>query len=130
MKILLDTCTFLWFITANRSLPKGIKETVINPENEVYLSAISVWEILVKGRLGKLKIAHLSGEWIALQRESHGISPLPLKESSLIYLPKLPDYHRDPFDRLLICQAMEHSLVLVTPDELILQYPVKTRWNQ
>ncbi|THI87140.1 MAG: type II toxin-antitoxin system VapC family toxin [Nitrospira sp. CG24A] len=66
--------------------------------------------------------------FVAEERERHGIDTLPLNERAVLHLHKLPQFHRDPFDRMLICQAIEHDCVLLTPDPLIVQYPVRTRW--
>jgi PIN domain nuclease of toxin-antitoxin system len=63
------------------------------------------------------------------QRERHQIDSLPLEESAIAHLPKLPSHHRDPFDRMLICQSIEHDLVLVTSDDAIRAYPVKLFWG-
>jgi PIN domain nuclease of toxin-antitoxin system len=66
--------------------------------------------------------------FIPFQRESHGIAALPLDEEATLYLNRLPAHHRDPFDRMLICQAIVDGLMILTPDELITQYPVRTTW--
>ena len=62
------------------------------------------------------------------QRERHGMTSLPLEERAVLHLHKLPALHKDPFDRMLICQALEHDCILLTPDPLITQYPVRTDW--
>jgi PIN domain nuclease of toxin-antitoxin system len=124
MKLLLDTCAFLWFIGADRRLSPSAIEAIRSPANEVYLSVVSLWEITVKNQLGKLPLPHPPHPYIQQQRERHRISSLPLDESSVAYLDKLPSIHRDPFDRMLICQAMTHNLTLVTKDEKITAYPV------
>nr|MBC8363176.1 type II toxin-antitoxin system VapC family toxin [Candidatus Desulfatibia profunda] len=67
-------------------------------------------------------------QYIPAQREAHGIESLALAEDAVLHLPKLPDYHRDPFDRMLICQAQIHSMVILTPDDLISRYPVRCTW--
>ena len=68
-------------------------------------------------------------EFLRKARESGGIETLPIDENSVLQLPKLPRLHADPFDRILICQAIEHGLTVVTPDEAITQYPVRTMWG-
>ena len=85
-------------------------------------------EILIKHAAGRLEIE--SGRvpverFLLDQREAHGIEPLPLEEAAVLHLVKLPALHRDPFDRVLICQAIAHGLTLVTPDEAICKYPVR-----
>ncbi len=126
MKLLLDTHVFLWYISKNKRLSPEAEQAIRQPENQVYLSPVSLWECLVKHRLGKLTLPQAPEEYLTLQRQRHGIDSLPVDEASVRHLVKLPDLHRDPFDRMLICQAIEHSLSLVTSDRTITQYPVAT----
>ena len=128
MKCLLDTCTFLWIIAGAKDLSPEASQIFANPANEVFLSAVSIWELSVKHALGKLSLPGTLDRFIVEQRERHGIAALPLNEQAVLHLHKLPLLHRDPFDRMLICQAIEHDCVLLTPDSLIAQYPVRTRW--
>ena len=128
MKILLDTCSFLWFVTDSPQLTPLAREVFRNMENAVYLSVISVWEIMVKYALGKLPLPEEPMSFIEIQRRLHHIESLPLEESSVSQLIKLPSLHRDPFDRMLICQAIEKDLIILTPDPWIQQYPVRTLW--
>jgi len=128
VRCLLDTCTFLWIISGAKELSPSAKEIFANPANEVLLSAVSVWEISVKHALGKLPLPSAIERFIVEQRERHGIAALPLNERAVFHLHKLPPLHRDPFDRMLICQAIEHDCLVLTPDPLIIQYPLRTRW--
>lgn len=128
MKCLLDTCTFLWVISDSRELSPAARELFIDPNNEMLLSAVSVWELSVKHALGKLPMPSSLDRFIVEQRERHRIAALPLDECAVVHLHKLPALHRDPFDRMLVCQAIEHDCVLLTPDPLITQYPVRTQW--
>lgn len=128
MRILLDTCTFLWLITDDMALSASARNTFVDPDNDMYLSAVSVWEIAVKHSLGKLLLPTAPERFIPIQRERHGITSLPLEEQAILYLSKLPLLHRDPFDRVLVCQAIQHELTLLTPDPLITQYAVRTAW--
>ncbi|MCC6141960.1 MAG: type II toxin-antitoxin system VapC family toxin [Nitrospira sp.] len=128
MKCLLDTCTFLWIIAGAKELSPTAKEIFANPANEVLLSAVSVWELSVKHSLGKLPLPSVVERFVVEQRERHGIAVLSLDERAVLHLHKLPALHRDPFDRMLICQAIEHDCVLLTPDPLIAQYPVRVQW--
>lgn len=100
----------------------------IDPANDVFLSAVSAWEISVKHGLGRLPLPEPPEKFIPFQRERHGIEALPLEEEATLYLNRLPSSHRDPFDRMLICQAIVHGLVILTPDELVTQYPVRSIW--
>jgi PIN domain nuclease of toxin-antitoxin system len=128
VRILLDTCTFLWIIGDAPELSNRARELFIDPANDVFLSAVSAWEISVKHGLGRLPLPEPPEKFIPLQRESHGIEALPLEEEATLYLNRLPSSHRDPFDRMLICQAIVHGMVILTPDELITQYPVRSLW--
>ncbi|TKB65744.1 MAG: type II toxin-antitoxin system VapC family toxin [Nitrospira sp.] len=128
MRCLLDTCTFLWIIAGSRELSPTAANMFTDPTHEIYLSAVSVWEISVKHSLGKLPLPTSVDRFVLAQREMHGISVLSLEERAVFHLHKLPTLHRDPFDRMLVCQAIEHDCVLLTPDPLIAQYPVRTRW--
>jgi PIN domain nuclease of toxin-antitoxin system len=128
VNILLDTCTFLWVITDNPKLSSKGKALFADSENDVYLSVASTWEIAVKHKLGKLPLPDAPDRYIPQKREQHEIDTLPLTEQATLYLPKLPDLHRDPFDRVLICQAIVEGMCLLTPDVLITQYPVHAQW--
>lgn len=126
MKILLDTCIFLWFISCDRQLSKMIRESICDPDNDVFLSSVSIWECIVKYQLGKLPLPESPNVYLPAQRKLHRISSLSLDESSVTQLSKLPSVHRDPFDRMLICQALDHNMVLATVDDIMRSYPVKT----
>jgi PIN domain nuclease of toxin-antitoxin system len=128
MRILLDTCTFLWIVSDAPELSKLSRELFREPSNAVFLSAVSVLEISVKYTLGKLKLPQTPDKYIPLQRERHMVDSLALDESSVLHVNRLPQLHKDPFDRMLICQAIDHGMVILTPDELISQYPVASRW--
>lgn len=97
-------------------------------ENEVYLSEVSGWEIALKYALGRLELRDAPDLYVPRERERHGIESLPLDETAALHLNKLPLLHKDPFDRVLICQALAHGLVILTPDDLIRQDPVRTVW--
>ncbi|MDQ5824179.1 MAG: type II toxin-antitoxin system VapC family toxin [Chloroflexota bacterium] len=125
MKLLLDTHIFLWFILGDTRIPTQTLESIRRPENEVYLSIVSLWEVIVKHQLSKLTLPEPPETYIPLQRERHRIDTLPLDESSVRRLAGLPPLHRDPFDRMLICQALEQDLVIVTLDQQIRDYQVK-----
>jgi len=124
MKLLLDTHIFLWFISGDERLPDVMRDNIRNPENEVYVSVVSLWEAIVKHQIGKLPLPQTPDKYLPVQRERHQLSSLPLDETSVSQLAKLPPVHRDPFDRMLICQAIEHGLTLVTVDDAIARYPV------
>ena len=128
MKILLDTCTFLWIITDDPKLSRQARKLFVDHENEVYLSVASTWEIAIKYKLGKLSLPKPPQKYIPSKRKQHDIDSLALNEEATLYLTKLPDLHKDPFDRILICQAIVEGLIILTPDELITQYPLQSMW--
>jgi PIN domain nuclease of toxin-antitoxin system len=124
MKILLDTHIFLWFISGDAQLSTDVRDAIRDPDNEVYLSAVSVWEAIVKYQLGKLPLPEHPETYLPKQRALHQIVSLSLDESSVAQLAKLPPLHRDPFDRMLICQALENGLTIATVDGAIPAYSV------
>lgn len=128
MKLLVDTSAFLRFLTSDEKLSETAVAAIRAPENDVWLSVVSFWEILVKHQLGRLPLPEPPSSYIPRQRKRHGISSLALREKAMSHLPKLPPHHKDPFDRMLVCQSLEHGLVLVTSDPLLRAYPVKTLW--
>ncbi len=128
MRLLLDTCTFLWILAESPELSFEALDLFTTPENEVFLSSVSTWEIAVKHSLGKLPLPEPPTEFVPSMRTAHGIETLSLDEESTLYTSRLPPYHKDPFDRMLVCQAIAQDLVILTPDDAIRQYPVKTRW--
>jgi PIN domain nuclease of toxin-antitoxin system len=127
VKVLLDTCAFLWITTDDPQLSETARQIFKNPNNEIFLSSVSAWEI-IKNSIGKLPLPSLAEEFISSQRLKHEIDTLPLTEKAVFHLNKLPNHHKDPFDRMLICQAIEHDLTILTSDSLIVQYPVNTVW--
>jgi PIN domain nuclease of toxin-antitoxin system len=124
MKLLLDTHVFLWFIGGDARLSDGLRDSIRDLNNEVYLSVVSVWEATVKYQLGKLPLPQSPEMYLPAQRQHHQIASLALGETSVAQLASLPALHRDPFDRMLICQALAHGLVLVTVDTAISPYAV------
>ncbi len=99
-----------------------------DPENEAYLSAVSAWEIAMKNALGIMPLPEPVDRYVPTFRKRELIEPLPLSEEMALQVVRLPMIHRDPFDRLLICQAIAEGMAILTPDEVIRQYPVRTIW--
>jgi PIN domain nuclease of toxin-antitoxin system len=124
MRLLLDTHVFLWYIGGARELSEACRDAIRDPLNDVYLSVVSLWEAIIKFQLGKLPQPEPPQHWIPRGRALPGIQSLPVDEASVARLANLPLLHRDPFDRLLICQALEHQLTLVTVDRKVAAYPV------
>jgi PIN domain nuclease of toxin-antitoxin system len=128
MKLLLDTATFLWLTIDSPQLSPDTRRLFSDPENEVFLSVVSAWEISVKHGIGKLPLPEQPDAFISRQRLAHDIQTLPLHESAVFKLQTLPSLHRDPFDRMLVCQAMAHDLTILTPDALVRAYPINSIW--
>jgi PIN domain nuclease of toxin-antitoxin system len=124
MKLLFDTHVFLWYISADPRLPATFRSAIQEAENEVYLSVASVWEAVIKHQLGKLPLPATAAEYLPEQRAAHQIASLPIDEGAMTYLAALPPLHRDPFDRLLMTQAIQHGLTLATVDPELAAYPV------
>ena len=127
MRLLLDTCTFLW-MAGGSSLSETAAAAIRTPSNDVFLSAVSVWEICSKYQAGRLPLPEPPDRLIPVERTLRGVSPLPFDEESAFHSLRLPQLHRDPFDRMLISQAIAQGLAIVTPDPLIARYPIRVIW--
>jgi PIN domain nuclease of toxin-antitoxin system len=128
MKVLVDTCTFLWMADDAPELSRQARTIVTDPNNDVYLSAASAWEIAIKHALGKLPLPEPPRRFVPTQRTLLALTALPIEEAAVLALDRLPALHRDPFDRVLICQALTHGLAIISPDPQIQQYPIPTLW--
>jgi PIN domain nuclease of toxin-antitoxin system len=124
MKLLLDTHIFLWFISGDDQLPAPTLRAIRDESNEVFLSVVSVWEVMLKYGLGKLPMPEPPERFLPAQRERHRIASLALTEEGAVPLATLPALHRDPFDRMLVSQSIAHGLILVTEDHIVKTYPV------
>jgi len=128
MKLLLDTCTFLWSLTGDPALPPTIAAMVRDPDNQVFLSAASAWEIAIKHAAGKLRLPADPSRFVPAMRAERGFTALPIDEESALHASRLPSLHRDPFDRLLVSQAIVHGMTILTPDPIVMRYPARTMW--
>ncbi|MEY3828011.1 MAG: type II toxin-antitoxin system VapC family toxin [Microcystis sp.] len=124
MRLLLDTHIFLWFLNGDTRLSQDFCDAIKDAKNSVYLSVASIWEAIIKYQLGKLPLPESPEVYLPKQRNRHQITSLTIDEESIAYLMKLPPLHRDPFDRLLICQAMQNDLIIITVDQKIRSYPI------
>ena len=128
MRLLLDTHTFLWAVSGDPRLSQRAHEAFREAENELYLSAISYWEVIIKQQIGKLP---LSTDWVQRFDEEMSINQiiwLDVRKSHCQRYGSLPMLHRDPFDRMLIAQALHERMTLLTRDENIQQYAITTIW--
>ena len=128
MKILLDTCAFLWFQQDSPQLTPTAKAHIMDPANEVYLSAVSVWEIARKYAMGGLTLPSHPSSLIPAVLSNSGIDSLPLTETDALAAEKLQLFHKDPFDRMLIAQALMGGLAIITADRAFDPYPVRVIW--
>ena len=127
MKLLLDTCTFLW-LAGGGAVSESAAAAVRSASNEVFFSAVSAWEIASKHQAGRLPLPEPPERLIPVERKLRGVLPLPFDEEAALQVMRLPRLHRDPFDRMLISQAIALGLAIVTPDPLISQYPIRVIW--
>jgi PIN domain nuclease of toxin-antitoxin system len=128
VKLILDACTFLWITTGQAELSSVARAAFESESNEPYLSVISAWEIAIKYGLKTLSLPEPVQFFLRRARALHKIESLDLDEEAIVQLPRLPRLHRDPFDRMLVCQAIAEGMAILTPDEMIRQYPVRTIW--
>lgn len=128
MNFLLDTCAFLWVTLKPDKLSRAFQDCFSNPVNNIFLSSVSAWGIGFKRNIGKLTLPTAPNLFIPEQRKNHHISELELNAADTFHLETLPLLHKDPFDRMLVCQAIERSLTILTLDPLIRQYPIRTLW--
>lgn len=128
MRLLLDTCALLWLGRGDRTLPQAVTRTLMRQDAEVLVSAASGWEIAIKHARGRLPLPVPLDAFLLMLRERYGFASLPIDEESALHVAKLPGLHADPFDRMLVSQAIVHGLTIVTPDPLVTQYPARTMW--
>jgi PIN domain nuclease of toxin-antitoxin system len=126
MNLLLDTHIFLWLNQNPSQMPKHLLDLCAEPQNTLFLSLVSPWEIQIKQQLGKLKLQVSLGEMISRQPIDNDLQILPITLTHIEALANLEAHHHDPFDRLLIAQAKTEAMLLVTVDRKIRDYSVMT----
>ena len=127
MNLLLDTHTFIWFITGSEQLGKTARRMIENPDNESFISMASIWEMAVKVNIGKLELGK-PFEKVIDDVNENGFQILPINFSHLVKYVDLELHHSDPFDRLIVAQAMTDNMIIITGDKYIKKYGVKTLW--
>lgn len=130
MKLLLDTHCWLWLVAEPEKLRRDIVEMVIAESNEVYVSAVTAWEIAIKHALGKLSLPAAPTEYVPQRMSMLGHLPLPIEQRHALHVGDLPLHHRDPFDRMLVAQAQIEGMHLVTADRLVAAYDVPILWAE
>ena len=128
MRLLLDTHAFLWWLAGNARLSMSARRAVEDPDNDVIVSAASAWEIATKHRIGKLSEAAVVAQDVAGAIASQGFEELPITVEDAERAGGLPGPHGDPFDRMLIAQAVARGLVLVSIDRVFDKYGVRRVW--
>ena len=127
MKYLLDTHAFMWMDSEPEKLSARVQQLCQDTENTLMLSVVSIWEMQIKNQLGKLQLKMPLAELIREQQEN-GIEILPVEAAHIFALESLPNLHKDPFDRLLVAQAIVEGAILISVDPLITQYSVQVEW--
>lgn len=128
MKALLDTHTFLWWTTADPQLSLRAQEIIADGRNEIFLSAASVWEMVLKSLKGRLILPEPPAKYLAGRMSAYRFRSLPVQISHAVQVYELPPFHHDPFDRLLVAQSQVESLPLITRDADIGKYDVEIIW--
>jgi len=128
MAYLLDTHTLLWFLSGDKQLPESAKEIIKNVNESCFLSAASLWEITIKIQINKLELG-ISLEELFEFVDRNQIEVVPINYIHLLQLSRLPAFHNDPFDRLIIAQAISENLKLITKDSVFKKYSVNLIWE-
>ncbi len=128
MRVLIDTHVFLWWVEGERALPAKARAVIANPGNECLLSMASVWELAIKAGLGKLKLSLPVRRYVVENVAANGFRLLEIGVVHVGRVETLAQHHGDPFDRLLIAQALEEKLPVVTADPVFGNYGVKRIW--
>jgi len=126
MRLLLDTHVFLWAALTPSKLAAAVREVIADRANEIYVSAASTWEIVIKVPTGKLKLPMDPVSYVTSRMAAFGFSSLPITQDHALAVSSLPLKHKDPFDRIMIAQAQIEGLTFVTCDAKLLTYPVNT----
>lgn len=128
MNILLDTCTLIWLTQEPERLSEKSKTIIENPDNELLVSHVSVWEMLLKTQAGKLSFPVPLRKWLSDQQNTWDFRYLNITLEHLLRVEEIERHHSDPFDRLLVTQAIVENIGIVTPDPWIAKYPVQVLW--
>lgn len=129
MAYLLDTHAFLWFVAGDKQLPERVKSRITDINEVCYLSIASLWEITIKHQIGKLTL-DISLEELFEFADRNQIELIQISTEHLLTLSKLPEHHSDPFDRLIVSQALSEKLILISKDKGLKKYKVKLEWGK
>ena len=128
MRLLLDTHAFLWFVLGDLRLSEAARAEIERPDNQKFLSIVSVWEMAIKSSMDKMVFHHPLPILISEQLERNGIDLLPIDLTHALAVENLPFHHKDPFDRLLIAQSLVESLPIISIDAVMDAYGVDRFW--
>ncbi len=128
MRLIFDTHTLLWIVTNDSKLSKKAKSLFLNSKNEILFSFASIWEMAIKINLGRLSIDQSLKEFIKHHIKGNDIKLLSIELNHILLLENLPHHHRDPFDRLLICQAIAENIPIISSDKDLDLYLIKRIW--
>ena len=129
MRLLLDTHAFIWWLAGSDRLPTAARRAIGNESNEKLVSAASAWEIATKRRIGKLPGAEAIADDVSGAIAGEGFEELPITVEDAVRAGSLPGPHRDPFDRMLIAQALAHNLVFISIETLFDRYGIRRIWQ-
>ena len=128
MRCLLDSCTFIWLATDPAKLSEPAVEVITNPENSVLLSDCTIWGIVLKYSAGKLPLRDAPRIWIPERLQFFEIGMLPITTEALVRSGELPSSHKDPFDRLIVAQAITDGLRIISPDSALQTLEADLLW--
>ncbi len=128
MRALLDTHTFLWWNTDDPQLSSTVRTLIADGNNEIFLSAASAWEMAIKTARGRLSLPDAPEKFVAERLAAHQFQGLPIQISHALQGYSLPEFHRDPFDRLLIAQSQLERMPILTSDDIFARYQVEVIW--
>lgn len=129
MRVLLDTHAYLWFLAGDERLSLRGRQLIGDPETDLLFSVASLWEVALKHSLGKLPLVRPFGELFPGQLDTDGVGLLPVEPTHLSRLVGLPFHHRDPFDRLILAQALVEGVPVLTRDRAFAAYGVAVLWD-
>lgn len=128
MRLLLDTHAFLWLVFEKNRLSSLTSMLCMDPSNTLLVSVVSLWEIVMKQQAGKLTLQSSLSDALEEQQLENGVQVLPMRLPHVLYVEQLPLHHKDPFDRLLIAQAITEKATFVSQDSVVSAYPLQVLW--
>ncbi|NEQ83530.1 MAG: type II toxin-antitoxin system VapC family toxin [Moorea sp. SIO2I5] len=128
MQALLDTNAFLWWAADDPRLSATARETIQDPDNAIFFSVASAWEIIIKTRIGKLTLPESPESYIPTRVDYYCFQILPIEIKHVLQIWKLDSHHKDPFDRVLIAQSQVENLPIITKDAKISLYDIDILW--